>query len=126
MRKVVFFEIPADDLERAQSFYRQVFGWDVQPYGEDVVLVTTAEVDERQNPTEPGTINGDLYKRTEVGKHPSVVMDVADIEEHIQLIERAGGRIRQRKTIEGLGFIAAFEDTEGNVLGIWQKESADA
>ena len=30
MRKVVHFEIPADDLERAKSFYGSIFGWDLQ------------------------------------------------------------------------------------------------
>ena len=29
MRKVVHFEIPADDLDRAKSFYSSVFGWDL-------------------------------------------------------------------------------------------------
>jgi uncharacterized protein len=27
MRKVVHFEIPADDLDRAKAFYDSVFGW---------------------------------------------------------------------------------------------------
>jgi predicted enzyme related to lactoylglutathione lyase len=123
MNKVVFFEIPADELERAQHFYKSVFGWGMQPYGEEVALVTTIETDAQQVPVEPGAINGDLYTRTQVGRHPSVVIDVADIEEHIRKIEAAGGKIRQRQSIEGLGLIAAFEDTEGNVLGIWQKQA---
>ncbi|MGI8717978.1 MAG: VOC family protein, partial [Lapillicoccus sp.] len=28
--RVVHFEIPHDDAERARSFYREAFGWDVQ------------------------------------------------------------------------------------------------
>ena len=28
MDKVVHFEIPAEDLDRAQSFYHRVLGWD--------------------------------------------------------------------------------------------------
>ena len=28
---VVHFEIPADDPERAQDFYREAFGWGVDP-----------------------------------------------------------------------------------------------
>ena len=30
MRKVVHFEIPADDVDRATRFYGSVFGWDVR------------------------------------------------------------------------------------------------
>ncbi len=29
--RVVHFEIPFDDGDRARSFYRDVFGWNVQP-----------------------------------------------------------------------------------------------
>ena len=31
MDPVVHFEIPADNLERAQEFYNRVFGWKMQP-----------------------------------------------------------------------------------------------
>lgn len=30
MNKVVHFEIPVDDLERAQKFYKSVFGWKME------------------------------------------------------------------------------------------------
>ena len=30
MGKVVHFEIPTDDLERAKTFYGSVFGWQLQ------------------------------------------------------------------------------------------------
>ncbi|HLM21427.1 MAG TPA: VOC family protein, partial [Propionibacteriaceae bacterium] len=30
MRKVVHFEIPADDVDRAKKFYGSVFGWELQ------------------------------------------------------------------------------------------------
>jgi predicted enzyme related to lactoylglutathione lyase len=57
MRKVVHFEIPADDLERAKDFYGSVFGWRLQtmPMGDgDYTVVTTTPVDEQtQEPTEP-------------------------------------------------------------------------
>jgi predicted enzyme related to lactoylglutathione lyase len=125
MSRVVFFEIPVDDLERAQSFYTEVFGWEIQAFGEDVSLVVTVRADEQQPAVGPGAINGDLYKRTEWGRHPSVVMETIDIDDQIQRIEQAGGKVRQRRTIEGLGSIAAFEDPEGNVLGIWEREDVE-
>jgi predicted enzyme related to lactoylglutathione lyase len=30
MRKIVHFEIPADDEGRARNFYREVFGWQLR------------------------------------------------------------------------------------------------
>jgi hypothetical protein len=29
MSKVVHFEIPAEDMERASKFYENVFGWEI-------------------------------------------------------------------------------------------------
>ena len=38
MRGVVHFEIPADDLDRAKTFYGSVFGWQIStmPMGDGV------------------------------------------------------------------------------------------
>ena len=37
--RVVHFEIPFDDAERAQAFYRQAFGWAAHgPSGDDYTL----------------------------------------------------------------------------------------
>ncbi|MGZ5352830.1 MAG: VOC family protein, partial [Actinomycetota bacterium] len=30
MNKVVHFEIPVDDVERASAFYASIFGWELQ------------------------------------------------------------------------------------------------
>jgi predicted enzyme related to lactoylglutathione lyase len=57
--KVVHFEIPADDVERAKGFYGSIFGWQLDDVpGLDYTIVRTVDVDERQLPTEPGAING--------------------------------------------------------------------
>ena len=79
MRKVVHFEIPAGDVERAKDFYGSVFGWQLQTVsmGEsDYTIVTTTPVDEQtQLPTEPGAINGGLFARSD--RLPAPVLKVA-------------------------------------------------
>ena len=69
MSKVVHFEIPTDDLERAKTFYGSVFGWELQtvPMNEgEYTSVITTDVDEQtQQPTEPGAINGGMFVRGE-------------------------------------------------------------
>ena len=120
MNNVVHFEIPAEDLKRAKDFYSTVFGWGMQDYGDEVTLVTTVESDDN-GPKTPGAINGDLYKKTELGRYPSVVMGVDSIDEYVKKIEAAGGKILSRQEIPDMGYMASFQDTEGNVLGIWQK-----
>jgi predicted enzyme related to lactoylglutathione lyase len=48
MDKVVHFEIPVDDVERARGFYGTVFDWSIVPMDEaDYTLVLTTPVDER-------------------------------------------------------------------------------
>lgn len=48
MTKVIHFEIPADDPERAIKFYKKVFGWKIDKWeGEfDYRLVTGGKEDE--------------------------------------------------------------------------------
>ena len=60
MNKVVHFEIPYDDQERAQKFYQDVFGWQITKFaGMDYHIATTTETDETtMKPKESGAING--------------------------------------------------------------------
>ena len=58
MDKAVHFEIPADDLERAQKFYKSVFGWKMEQFPEmEYIMIRTTPVDEKHMPVEPGAIN---------------------------------------------------------------------
>jgi hypothetical protein len=42
MDKVIHFEIPADDIERARKFYKSTFGWKMDEVpGMDYVLIRT-------------------------------------------------------------------------------------
>lgn len=44
--KVVHFEIPADDLDRAKKFYQSIFGWKIIDYPEmQYTIVQTVDVD---------------------------------------------------------------------------------
>ncbi|MGZ8625807.1 MAG: VOC family protein [Actinomycetota bacterium] len=127
MNKVVHFEIPVDDVERASAFYGSIFGWELQDMremGMDYTIVRTVPVDERQMPTEPGAINGGLMLRTADTPSPVVTIDVASVDEALQQVEAGGGTVVRPKTeIPGMGSFAYFKDTEGNTIGVW--ENAD-
>lgn len=122
MNKVVHFEVPADDIDRAKKFYQDVFEWQTQDMPEmDYVLAMTVPTDENQMPTEPGAINGGIAKRSGIVKQPSFSMDVEDIDAALKKIVAAGGTVVREKTSVGpMGFIAYFNDTEGNLLSLWQ------
>ncbi|HUD20699.1 MAG TPA: VOC family protein [Candidatus Saccharimonadales bacterium] len=122
MNKVVHFEIPADDLERAKKFYGSTFGWQLKDEPEmDYVIARTVEADDKGVPKEPGAINGGMAKRDGIVKVPSFAIDVSDIDEVLETIKAAGGEVVREKTSVGeMGSIAYFKDTEGNLLSLWQ------
>ena len=123
MRKIVHFEIPADDEARARGFYRDVFGWQLQEMPElDYTLVMTTPVDQQtQIPTEPGAINGGLMKRSADTPAPVLTVDVESIDDSLKQIEAGGGSVVKGRTeIPGMGAFAYFKDPEGNVMGLWE------
>lgn len=123
MDKVVHFEVPFDDKERAMKFYKDVFGWGMQDMHEmNYTMVHTVEVDEKFMPKEPGAINGGMYKRdAQSARSPVIVISVSSVDEYIKKIEDAGGEVFRGKVRVGdMGFYAQVKDTEGNVIGIWE------
>jgi uncharacterized protein len=120
MNPVVHFEMPAKDRKRMIEFYTKVFGWKTEQMGSDMmdyVVATTSETDESGRPKMPGTINGGFYQLTKgmKGEHPSFVISVEDIEEHIKKIKAAGGKVDGKPVeIPGIGKYVSFKDTEGN------------
>ena len=128
MRKVVHFEIPADDLDRAKNFYSSVFSWKLDsvpmPGGGEYTSVLTTPVDEQtQLPTEPGAINGGMFSRSESldVNSPVITIDVDAIDDALDQVEANGGTlVTPRTEIEGMGAFAYFKDPEGNVVGLWE------
>lgn len=122
MDRVVHFEIPFDNKERAEKFYKQIFGWEMSNVSEmDYTFVNTVPVDGNQTPTEPGAINGGLTARNTPGETPVVVVSVSSIDDYIKRIEDNGGKLVVPKTTVGnMGLYARVSDTEGNVIGIWE------
>jgi predicted enzyme related to lactoylglutathione lyase len=120
--KVIHFEIPVDNLERAQKFYKQGFGWIITPVPElEYTLLSTVEVDENNMPKEHGAVNGGMMQRSEEIKCPVLTIGVENIDKALKVIESLGGRIVQGKMeVPNMGITAYFKDSEGNVLGLWQ------
>ena len=120
--KVVHFEIPADNVERAKNFYKSVFGWDTNEVpGMDYTMLITAPVDKNGMPTEPGAINGGMPTRRGAVKGPVVTIQVDDIEAALKSVANMGGSVvRKKQAVADMGFTAYFKDTEGNIVGLWQ------
>ena len=122
--KVVHFEIPYDDAERAGEFYSGAFGWQLVTLPDQgYTLASTGPSDLQTGPTEPGFINGGLFQRNEEfpGKNPNIVIDVPDVDDALRKVEESGGKVvRGRTPVGEMGFAAYFTDTEGNFVGLWE------
>jgi len=124
MNKVVHFEIPADNRDRAKQFYASVFEWGLHdtPMGDDVYTsVITSPIDDNYMHKEKGAINGGIFKRDASLPTPVITINVPSIDEHAGKIEAAGGQMVVGKgEVPGMGYYAYFKDTEGNILGLWE------
>jgi uncharacterized protein len=121
--RIVHFEIPFDDGDRARGFYQEAFGWNVAQVPEmDYTMVTSGPTTEEGMPSEPGFINGGMFGRGDnPATGPVLTVDVDSIDAALEKIEKLGGAtLLPRQPVGSMGFVAYFRDTEGNVLGLWE------
>jgi predicted enzyme related to lactoylglutathione lyase len=125
MDKVVHFEIPFDDKQRAMKFYGDAFGWRLADMPQmSYVMATSVEVDDKYMPTERGAINGGLFQRPKEAPHPTIYVGVQSVDTAIEKVKKAGGTVVTPRTpIPGMGAFARIADTEGNVIGLFESQS---
>jgi len=114
---VNWFEIPVKDMGRARKFYEKVFDRELTP--EEIGPYTMAFFPMEQGaPGAAGTLmKAESYEPSHAGT--IVYFSVDDIEETLRRIIANGGKTLLPKTgIGEYGFIAHFEDTEGNRLAL--------
>lgn len=120
MPRVIHFEILADDAKRASRFYENVFGWTVQKWDgpmEYWFLMTG-------DPKEPG-IDGAFSIRQGADDFNVNTIGVPSIDDAIKKITKNGGKIiRKKSAIPGVGYLAYFKDTEGNIWGVMQSDTS--
>jgi predicted enzyme related to lactoylglutathione lyase len=121
--RIVHFEIPFDNGDRARAFYRDAFGWNIQEMPEmDYTMVASGPTAETGMPSEAGFINGGMLKRGNgPATGPTITVDVENIDDALGTIEKYGGSTLVGRTAVGeMGFAAYFKDPEGNVMGLWE------
>ncbi|MFN2556305.1 MAG: VOC family protein [Nitriliruptorales bacterium] len=120
MPRVVHFELPAEDLRRAASFYAEVFGWTASNWEgpAQYLLVSTG------SDAEPG-INGAILRRATPVETTTNIVSVPSVDDYAQRVKGAGGEIVQEKTvIPSVGYVAYCRDPEGNVFGVFEYDQA--
>jgi uncharacterized protein len=121
MNQVAMFEIHASDLERAAHFYAQAFGWHFEAIAADFYRLTSHNL-----------VHGSIFRRR--GPEPTegqpvnawvCTLQVGSVDAALTAIQAAGGRVAVPKfAVAGVGWSAYFKDTEGNIAGVFQHDSA--
>lgn len=115
---VNWIEIPVLDVERARKFYESVFGFSI------VDMEVNGEIYPCFPNREGEGFSGALvqYDFTRPGKNgPLVYLNAyGNLDGMLEKIKAAGGKIVKPKEeiAPGFGFMAVFEDSEGNLLAL--------
>jgi uncharacterized protein len=118
MSRVIHFEIPAENPERAVAFYTKAFGWKFEkwPGPMEYWLVNTGAEDK------PG-INGGLLKRQAPTTATTNTIGVESVDKAVKAAQNAGAKLVMPKTpIPTIGYFAYLEDTEGNLFGVMEAD----
>jgi predicted enzyme related to lactoylglutathione lyase len=117
--RVVHFDIPIDDPERAGDFYRSVFDWNMTKWGAtDYWMLSTGE------DYGPGA-EGALTPREDSPEGVVVYVGVEDIDDAIGKAVAAGGTdVTGKMPIPTFGYTAHIRDTEGNLIGLFQADES--
>ena len=111
--KVCYIEIPATDVERSATFYKQVFDWNIRQRGDGQTAFddTTGEVSGtwvlgRPPAVEPGLL---------------IYIMVDRVAMTVDAIVANGGEIVQPIGADAPEITARFRDPGGNVIGLYQE-----
>ena len=125
MANIAYFEIPADNVDRAKHFYHSLLGWKIEPTKTPMDPAMTATMEYQDialGKPQEGTMNmGGMYKRQMPGTPIINYVVVEDVDKTAAKVEKLGGKIiMPRMEIKSVGIVVVIQDTEGNVIGLWK------
>jgi uncharacterized protein len=114
---VPYFEIPVTDMDRAVAFYSAVFGYDFIRETVDGYEMALFPFDPNGHGASGALAKGDVYVPSKTG--PILYFRVAEIDPVLARAVAHGGKmLYAKKSIGEFGFVAEFEDSEGNRIAL--------
>jgi predicted enzyme related to lactoylglutathione lyase len=114
---IVWFEIPAENIERARTFYSQMFGWTINPFpgmGE-YMHIDTGGAD--------ASPDGALMSRKHPGQSITNYIMVDSVNDAVTKVQMLGGKIcKSKSAVPHMGYFAICQDTEGNTFAVWERD----
>ena len=112
-----WFEVPADDLNRARKFYGSLFGWKFNPLPGSP-MADYQHIDTGGPDASP---DGGLMKRMHPAHTITNYLMVPSVNRFMAKVKKLGGDVCRPKTaVTGLGYFAICQDTEKNTFAIWE------
>lgn len=117
---ISWFEIPTQDLNRAQKFYEDIFQMQMVPLDTPQIKMRMFPLEDMMGVGGALVYNRDFYKPSS-SDGPLVYLNAnPDVQHILDRIENAGGKIAVQKTLISpeYGHMAMFVDTEGNRVAL--------
>ncbi len=116
---VVHFEIVSTDVEKSQSFFKELFGWHIEAMNmEAMPEMVYGMVD-----THSGGIGGGIASTPDGQTHVTFYIEVDDPQAYLDKAESLGGKTVLPVTeIPNMVTLAMFSDPAGAVVGLVKSE----
>ena len=120
--RVVWFDIPVEDLQRASKFYQQVLAVSIQTYGGDMPVAVMEHG--------PGDVAGCLFKsdNEEPSMHGPILYFAVEgrLQEATDIAAAQGGQVIQApQSISPHGNRSLIRDSEGNRIALHSESWLD-
>lgn len=117
---LVWFEIPADDLQRARAFYTKLFGWKIKKF--PGMKIPYWHID---TGGDDHSLDGGLMERQSPQHTITNYVMVPDLDEASAKVEKLGGKIIvQRTAVPQMGYFVVCQDTENNAFALWERSES--
>ncbi len=116
-----WFELPVNDMNRAKAFYESIFQINM---GDDFAMGTSVMSFFPFETDAEGATGTLIQQETYIPSHEGalVYFSVKEIDDVLPRITSSGGKIiNEKMSIGEHGFVAHFEDCEGNRVALHQK-----
>jgi uncharacterized protein len=116
---IVWFEIPADNVERARKFYSTLFSWKIEmfPGPKEYWHIDTGGSEDSPD--------GGMMERQSPQHGVTNYVNVASVTKSAAKVQKLGGKVIMPKTaVPQMGYFIICLDTENNLFALWEKNES--
>jgi uncharacterized protein len=118
---ISWFEIPTNDIDRAQQFYETIFEIKMIPMDNPALKMRLFPLDDMMTGVGGSIVKTEGFHIPSATDGPLIYLDAnPDVNIVLGRVEAAGGKVLVPKThiSEDYGYMAMFLDTEGNRVAL--------